>query len=267
MKQLVHIVANSYLMIMLLSACTYDVVPEPQNCDAPPRPQLVSATEASCGLASGAVQVQADGGIAPYTFRINEEREQATGNFSELSAGSHIVTINDSKGCEGSLVVQVANQDGVNTTVATVDAACDSANGRIEVMAEGGVPPYQFRINEQTFQNASSFANLAPGEYQVITRDATACESVQTVQLSSGVKFAAVESIMKTNCAISNCHDGTIVPDFRSAATIQQRATRIEARTASKTMPPASSGRELTDQQIQDIACWVGDGANIRSSL
>lgn len=261
MKKLIHRAVATYLMTSLLAACTYDVVPEPQNCDAPPSLQLVSVTEASCGLASGAVQVQADGGVAPYTFRINEEEEQATGNFSELTAGSHIVTVEDANGCEESLVVQVDNQDGVNTTVAAVDAACGSTNGRIEVTAEGGATPYQFRINEQAFQSASSFANLAPGEYEVITRDATGCESVQTVQLSSGVEFTAVESIVKTNCAISNCHDGTISPDFRSTATIQQRAARIEARTASKSMPPASSGRELTDQQIQDIACWVGDGS------
>lgn len=261
MKKLIHIVATTYLMITLLSACTYDVVPEPQNCDAPPSLQLVSTTEASCGLASGAVQVKADGGVAPYTFRVNGEREQTNGIFSELGAGSHTVTVEDANGCEGILIVQIANQDGVNTTVATVDASCGSTSGRIEVTAEGGATPYQFRINEQAFQNSSSFTNLAPGEYEVVTRDATGCESVQTVQLSSGVEFAAVESIVKTNCAITNCHNGTIAPDFRSAATIQQRAARIEARTASKTMPPPSSGRELTDKQIQDIACWVGDGA------
>ncbi|MEM9675140.1 MAG: hypothetical protein AAF992_21280 [Bacteroidota bacterium] len=259
MNRLINSLTLMYLA--LLWSCTYEVVPEPQNCDDAPTLQVVSVTDADCGLASGAVQVAVSGGVEPYVFRLNEGGGQTESTFIGLSAGSHIIAVEDANGCEGSLEVQIANQDGVNTTVAKVDASCGSTNGRIDISAEGGATPYQFRINEQAFQSSSAFSGLAPGEYEVVTRDANGCESVQTVQLTSGVEFAAIEAIVENNCAISNCHDGTISPDFRTAATIQDRAARIEARTASKTMPPASSGRELTDQQIQDIACWVGDGA------
>jgi len=253
--------AFSFLILALLGSCTYEVVPEPQNCDDAPTLQIVSVTDADCGLASGTVQVAVSGGVAPFTFRLNGEGEQTENTFFGLSAGSHIITVEDANGCEGNLEIQIANQDGVNTTVAVADASCGSTNGRIDVVAEGGATPYQFRINDQAFQSNPTFSGLAPGEYEVVTRDANGCESVQTVQLMSGVEFAAIETIVENNCAISNCHDGTISPDFRTAATIQNRAARIEARTVSRTMPPASSGRELTDQQIQDIACWVGDGA------
>ncbi|MEM6843964.1 MAG: hypothetical protein AAF632_17185 [Bacteroidota bacterium] len=263
MERIVFNIALTYLILALLSACTYEVVPEPQNCDDAPILQLIEVIDADCGLASGAVQVAVNGGAEPYTFSINDGSEQAEGTFSGLSAGSHTITVEDANGCESSLEVQVANRDGVNTTVAKVDASCGSTNGQIDVTTAGGVAPYQFRINDQPFQNSNLFSGLAPGEYEVITQDANGCESVQTVLLNSGVEFASVEAIVKNNCAISNCHDGTISPDFRTAATIQNRASRIEARTNGRSMPPASSGRELTDQQIQDIACWVGDGANI----
>lgn len=266
MRKLTYIIAFTYSILALLSSCTYEVVPEPQNCDNTLTLQLVSVTDADCGLASGSVQVEAGGGEAPYLFRINEESERSGSTFSELSAGSYSITVEDANGCEGNLEVQVANQDGVNATVTVADGSCGSTNGRIDVVAEGGVTPYQFRINDQAFQSSSGFSGLAPGEYQVITRDASGCESVQTVQITSGVAFEAVETIVKNNCAVSNCHDGTISPDFRTAATIQNRAARIEARTAGRSMPPASSGRELTDQQIQDIACWVSDGASIESN-
>ncbi|WKN43847.1 SprB repeat-containing protein [Tunicatimonas pelagia] len=262
MRNLFHTLVLTSFILALLYSCTYEVVPEPQNCDNAPALQLLTVTDADCGLASGAVQVEASGGEAPYLFRINDGSEQSDGLFSGLSAGSHIITVEDANGCEGTLEVQVANRDGVNTTVAKVDASCGSTDGQINVSAEGGAAPYQFRINDQPFQSNRIFSGLAPGEYEVITQDANGCESVQTVLLSSGVAFEAVETIVKNNCALSNCHDGTISPDFRTAATIQNRAARIQARTASKSMPPASSGRELTDQQIQDIACWVGDGAS-----
>ncbi len=266
MRRVIHTLALTYSVLALISACTYEVVPEPQNCDDTPTLQLIEATDADCGLASGAVQVGVSGGVAPYTFSINGGAGQTEGTFSELSAGSHTITVEDANGCEGSLEVQIANRDGVNTTVAKVDASCGSTNGRIEVTTEGGAAPYQFRINDQPFQNSNLFSGLAPGEYEVVTQDANGCESVQTALLSSGVEFEAVETIVKNNCALSNCHDGTISPDFRTAVTIQDRAARIEARTASRSMPPASSGRELTDQQIQDIACWVGDGASIETN-
>jgi len=263
MDKLINRQNFTYLILVLLWSCTYEVVPEPQNCDDTPKLQVVSVTDTDCGLASGAVQVESSGGEAPYFFRLNGEGERGDGSFSGLSAGSHTVTVKDANGCEETLEVQIANRDGVNTTVAKVDASCGSTNGRIDVATEGGASPYQFRINDQPYQSNNTFSGLTPGEYEVVTQDANGCESIQTVQLTSGVAFEIAETIVKNNCALSNCHDGTISPDFRTAATIQNRAGRIEARTASRSMPPASSGRELTDQQIQDIACWVGDGATI----
>ena len=105
------------------------------------------------------------------------------------------------------------------------------------------------------------YSGLAPGEYEVAVEDASGCAITQTVQITSGVALATISPIVESNCAVSGCHDGSIAPDFTSAATIRDKAARIQARTSAKTMPPPSSGRTLTDTQIANIACWVESGA------
>jgi uncharacterized membrane protein len=42
---------------------------------------------------------------------------------------------------------------------------------------------------------------------------------------------------------------------------IAANAARIMVRTSNGTMPPASSGKELTLEEIEAISCWVNAGA------
>lgn len=258
--------SSGIALVCIIQACTYEVIPEPENCANPPALQLVSVSGTGCGVADGSIQVQASGGEAPYVFRINDIGDKTEGRFDDLVAGNYNITVEDSKGCTQLLAVEVKNQDGLNITVAADNAACGTNSGSIQILAEGGVAPYEFRINDQTFQGNSLFEGLAPGTYQVAAKDAGGCEVIHSVHISSGVAFESIQPIINTNCAISNCHDGTISPDFRKQEVIQQRAARIRDRTGSQTMPPPSSGKKLTGEEIDRIACWVEDGAHIASN-
>lgn len=257
--------SSGIVLVCAIQACTYEVIPEPENCANPPALQLVSVASTGCGVASGSIQVQASGGEAPYVFRINAAGDKTEGKFDGLVAGNYNITVEDSKGCTNLLAVEVKNQDGLNITVETGNAACGTHSGSIKILAEGGAEPYQFQINEQAFQGNNQFEGLAPGTYQVEAKDAGGCEVIHSAHISSGVTFESVQSVIKTNCAISNCHDGTIAPDFRKQEVIQQRAARIRDRTGSQTMPPPSSGKKLTDEEIGRIACWVEDGALVEN--
>lgn len=135
-----------------IQACTYEVIPEPENCINPPALQLVSISDAGCGEPTGAIQVEASGGEAPYIFRINANRDNPDGKFEGLFASTYAITVEDSKGCSNLLAVEVKNQDGLNISVATVNSACGTQNGSIQVLAEGGAEPYQFRLGKQAFQ-------------------------------------------------------------------------------------------------------------------
>jgi len=71
-----------------------------------------------------------------------------------------------------------------------------------------------------------------------------------------------VSTIIENNCAISGCHvAGTGRVDFTVKANIIQNATTIRNNTESGIMPEASSGLTLTQDEKDDIYCWVANGA------
>ncbi len=73
---------------------------------------------------------------------------------------------------------------------------------------------------------------------------------------------ADIKSIIDSNCATSGCHNGSAsIPDFTTYDGVFGSRNSVKSRTSARTMPPASSGKSLTDAQIQMIACWVDSGA------
>jgi len=80
---------------------------------------------------------------------------------------------------------------------------------------------------------------------------------------SEGVSFSdKVEPIVNTNCAIQGCHaTGGQQPTLETYEQISSNAEKIRTRTSNGTMPPSSSGIRLSQEDIDDIACWVNAGA------
>ncbi len=72
-----------------------------------------------------------------------------------------------------------------------------------------------------------------------------------------------IKPFIANNCALSNCHDGSnpALPNWGLLENVQTQALLIKERTGNRTMPPSSSGIVLTAKQIDDIACWVDNGA------
>lgn len=250
-----------FTLVWAVSACTYDTIPEPVDCLEPPVLTIDLVENSECGSANGSIAVSATEGLPPYTFQLEGSDENQSGVFENLAAGSYTIQVTDSKGCTNTIASEVRNADGLNISVSSNNSDCQSNDGSITVSAEGGAEPYSFRINGQTPQSNGEFSNLSPGEYAVVVTDASGCEISSEVQILSDVVFTQIKSIITTNCAVSNCHDGSISPDLRNDQNIQGRAGRIQSRTGARTMPPG--GRTITDTQIQEIACWVNDGANL----
>ncbi len=71
-----------------------------------------------------------------------------------------------------------------------------------------------------------------------------------------------IRPILDTNCQISGCHGSNAgIPDWSTYETVSANAANIKTKTGNQSMPPASSGKSLTNEQIQMIADWVDDGA------
>ncbi|MFT3911846.1 MAG: T9SS type A sorting domain-containing protein [Ferruginibacter sp.] len=69
---------------------------------------LVAKSNATCrGSYTGSIKVQATGGRAPYTYRINGGRYSSSATFSSLKAGIYRVTAKDANGNTVSLVTYI----------------------------------------------------------------------------------------------------------------------------------------------------------------
>ena len=219
---------------------------------------ITTQTNTECNLQNGRIEIAATGGSGNYTYKIGTRSFQTSPVFENLSAGNYFITAKD-EACETTKEVSITNIDGINIAVSTTASGCSSNLGQIEVAASNGDAPYLFRLDAGAFQEENIFSDLAQGEYTIEAKDASGCTVSQSVRISSGTSFSGnVSSIIQTNCAISNCHNGTQFPDFREFDNIQENATEIKSQVVSGNMPKDGS---LSQDQIDAIVCWVDDGA------
>jgi hypothetical protein len=253
----------TYCAVVLMTgyACTNEVLPEVETCITPPALNLLSESDASCSQNTGNIEVAGSGGAGEYEYSIDGNTFQPEGIFSALAAGTYTITVRDANGCTNTVEAQVQNLNGLNISVLASEAGCNAAEGSITINTAGGEAPFQFRLDNGSFQTNNVFESLATGTYTITAKDATNCTVTQEVEVTAGVEFSAIQNIINTNCAVSGCHAGNVSPDLRNAANIQGKAGIIQARTGNKTMPPASSSFKLNDAEIAAINCWVEDGA------
>lgn len=147
--------------------------------------------------------------------------------------------------------------------VRVVNYVQDLRTGSLVVSGTGN-EPLSYSIDGVTFQTATLFSDLAAGTYTLMVRDANNCENTTTAQVGADplVSFLRdVRPVLTDNCQISGCHcDGNSLC-FATYEVVKEYSQGIKERTAGRAMPPATSGRVLTDQQIRTIGDWVDQGA------
>ncbi len=63
------------------------------------------------------------------------------------------------------------------------DADCNQQNGFITVAATGGTGTYQFKLNEEPFQDGAEFSGLGAGTYLITLKDQNTCEQTMSVNI------------------------------------------------------------------------------------
>lgn len=255
---LVAIVAVANLITW--QSCEYEVIPGPVDCEENPVTlELVSVEDANCALMDGRIEVLASGGAGNYRYRIGNGDPQTASIFNDMAAGLYEISALDDNNCSASLEVTVKNSNGLNITFETTEAGCNTSNGTLTVTASDGTPPYQYKLDDGNFTSDNSFGGLVADEYDLVVTDASGCVVTQTVRIKSGISYAgSIASIIENECAISGCHNGSQFPDFRVFKNIHDNAAQVKTLTGNRTMPEDGN---LTQSEIDMIACWVDDGA------
>lgn len=251
-------------------SCVYDELPTSIDCTMSDLAiSLVSKQDAtSCKSIDGNITMSATGGSGPYDFSLGDGIYQTNPVFDRLAPGSYSVTVKDVKGCKQSLQVDVgaAGSDLTAAVVTTGDTECLSDNGIIAVTPTGGKPPYLIKIGDGTFGSATTFSNLKGGNHTIIIKDFEDCQRVLIAHVdqgNTGISYSGtIFPIFQASCNFSGCHGvGSSGRDWTKFEDVKAKASDIKSRTSNRSMPIGNNGPALTDQQIQQIACWVDDGA------
>ena len=168
---------------------------------------ILSQTNVQCnGTSTGAFTITGMGGTAPYQYSINYSSFTSNGNFTNLVAGSYMVTIKDANGCmynQGVNIFQpykalTATIGGI-TNVNTIGGN----TGGVTIAVDGGTAPYQYKIGSGTYQSSNTFGTLSVGTYTVTVLDANGCTTIINVNIIYSVNTVVVNVLSKTNI---NCY-------------------------------------------------------------
>ncbi|MBL7773434.1 MAG: choice-of-anchor L domain-containing protein [Chitinophagaceae bacterium] len=163
---------------------------------------------------TGSITVAATGGTGTLTYSINPTSgtQVSTGNFQNMVAGTYTVTVKDIKNCTISTVVIIQQNLQIEAVVNYTEPICHGeANGSIEVIATGGVPPLTYSINGSAFTTLNNFNNLTAGTYTVIIQDTKNCIADTLLILTEPDKVGAMVKVQNEICTAGNDGRVTVV--------------------------------------------------------
>ncbi len=149
------------------------------------------------GESNGSASFKTVIGSKNYTYNWGSSaNNQQTSTATNLKAGTHIVTVTDVKTSETfSDTVVLTNPDSLLASI-VFDSSETSAgkDGKIEVVASGGTPPYTYSWDRSTSTGVLA-DDLEGGLHKVTIKDVKGCAKVLTKEISTVVGIESVQLI------------------------------------------------------------------------
>ncbi|KAF5053014.1 SprB repeat protein [anaerobic digester metagenome] len=137
----------------------------------------VMVTDGTCGEASGSISITAVGNMLQFSI-TNGASWQDDPFFGNLSAGSYTVQVMDAFNCivvwPDALIIQ-SEPGPVIVNLEIIDATNGQANGEVNIVANGGLEPLEYQVDNLGWQPVSQFSGLAVGAHTAWVRDANGC--------------------------------------------------------------------------------------------
>jgi gliding motility-associated-like protein len=165
---------------------------------------LISQTNATCGQANGAIQMQATGGQTPYSYTWSDGNinfPNNTPNLTSIPAGQYTLIVSDANNCEANTSVIITDSTPPTITFSnTINATCGQNNG--SVTASGG---NSYAWSTTPAQNTATASNLTTGTYTVTITDSNGCTASRTTTITQTPPISlTVQSITDAACGQSN---------------------------------------------------------------
>ncbi|MBS1645415.1 MAG: gliding motility-associated C-terminal domain-containing protein [Bacteroidetes bacterium] len=146
----------------------------------------VFLTQPLCnGGNNGSILVGISGGTPGYTFAIGGGGYSASNTFNNLKAGSYVLHIKDSKGCQKDTTVTLTEPTRiVIDSVIVTDVKCHGDNsGTATVFAHDGTPSYTYAADAAPYSGSNLITGLNVGAHVLHVRDANGCIRDTAVKL------------------------------------------------------------------------------------
>jgi len=165
---------------------------------------LSNSFDLNCnGDEDGSIVVSTSGGATPYYYTLDNISFQLSPVFNNLGAGDYTVAVSDDNGCADTVLVTLSEPTGINASVYTqTNVQCYGNNsGYLELLASGGVTPYQYSINGgQSFQSSPNFYNLSAGVYNIVIRDDNNCTRTLSSTITQPDQLAFTVAVNDVSC-------------------------------------------------------------------
>jgi hypothetical protein len=170
-----------------------------------PQVSLGSSANVSCpGGSNGSLSANVTGGVAPYSYAWTNGATTST--VSNLMAGTYVVTITDSAGCQVVGSYTVAQPAPMSITFSTTPSGCSNSTGDATANVSGGTAGYTYlwsaNAASQTTQTATG---LAAGLYSVVVTDNASCQQSASVMVQTNTAGATIglNSITPGTCGVN----------------------------------------------------------------
>jgi len=166
----------------------------------------------------GQLTVTAAGGVAPYSYQLDEGAFQDSPVFSDLTQGIFTLTVRDANQCEQvftDIILPGPVRLDPECTVTQQVTTAGGSDGSALMIIFGGMPPYNVQLMDAGFNNIVSadglvdFNELSAGDYIAEVRDANDCTN--TCEFT--IEEPPCDSLISTIHTDATCFDslnGTI---------------------------------------------------------
>jgi len=168
----------------------------------------------------GAIQaINVSGGTSPYQYSINGVTFQNSNVFSNLNAGTYIVTIRDANNCTitTSSITFVQPTPPTDITFVASSVTCPNLTSNVTATIIGGTAPYVVQITSPsaipattTVGNVASFNNLPIGTYTFNVTDANGCLYQKNFTINP-INFINVTGSLMSNVVCFGDANGSVL--------------------------------------------------------
>ena len=182
------------------------------NCFTPtPIILNVLADSIPCFGGTSTITIAASGGMGSYTYSINGGNYQLS-NIFMVPSGKYRVTVKDAISLTAFTdTISILSPSAINATATAIKAnSCNLyADGKINVKATGGIPPYTYNLNNGAYRSSPSFSKLTPSIYLAGIKDSKGCFlQIQNIKVDSALPVKLTFSKKNVSCIGAN--DGTL---------------------------------------------------------